>query len=876
MLCVISIAPKDEHELFALWEEAKAKSAHIELRLDRFQKIPWEALHLIKPSIITTGPLADADVEKAASLQPDYLDIASNKEHVLFSSVKKKYPDVKLIASYHNYEATDADLDAVYKRLRAFPCDAVKIVTQAHSSLDALRMLSLMQKEGKKFPLIGLCMGEDAAFSRVLAPRYHSPIIYSCLRDSVKTASGQIPYDSFVSTYNIFRVSPSTVPFALIGDPVTNSRSHITHNKIFAYFRLDCVYVKIRIEQDEFQEALHFMSQLGFLGVSVTTPLKYCFQEGIPINTIRLGPSWESCNTDGAAVSDALEHYGNLAQKQVAIIGAGPTAVSIADAAMKKGAQVTIFNRSHKKISYPLFSLDHLEKKLARFDICIQATSCGMNSDDVLPLEAAWFSKNVVALDVIGKEDTPFLQIVRLSGGKAISGVEMFERQAAKQFAFWLPILEEKRVLQAFQTQRVPPYVHMGRISLKGSILPPASKSHTMRSILYATFTHGTSHIINPLMSPDTEAMIAMCRQFGARITISTSSITVIGVGDKRKLAGHECDAANSGIVMRFGVAVSALFNERVHWTGDFSMQNQRPLQPLLNALHQLGVTVDCTNGYAPCSIQGPLIAKTCVVDGKDSQPVSALLSAAALTPGTTTIYVANAGEKPWIDLTLSWLKRLNVSVIRKEYASFEVTGRSSFEPFEYTVPVDWSSALYPIAIALMTDSDVWFHGLDFSDPQGDKKVLSILEDMGAKFEKDEEWKTLHVRGPQHLQNIDIDINDTIDAISLFAVIGTFARGTMRLYNGSNARQKECDRVKCSVEELQKLGAQIEEREDGLVVHTSTLKGAKVLCHEDHRMCLSLACAAAIADGITEIVDVSCIKKTYPGFFDMMQRLGRT
>jgi 3-phosphoshikimate 1-carboxyvinyltransferase len=145
---------------------------------------------------------------------------------------------------------------------------------------------------------------------------------------------------------------------------------------------------------------------------------------------------------------------------------------------------------------------------------------------------------------------------------------------------------------------------------------------------------------------------------------------------------------------------------------------------------------------------------------------------------------------------------------------------------------------------------------------------------MGAHFIIDKKNGTLTVKRSPPLQGMRIDINDFIDALPILAVVGCFAQGVTEIVNGAIARTKESDRIHSIAQELQKMGAQIEELPDGLRIHTSSLHGAEVRSYHDHRMALSLSIAALAAKGETTLLDVDCVKKTYPTFYQDFRNLG--
>ncbi len=411
------------------------------------------------------------------------------------------------------------------------------------------------------------------------------------------------------------------------------------------------------------------------------------------------------------------------------------------------------------------------------------------------------------------------------------------------------------------------------RSSLKGVHSIPPSKSQTMRALVFATLAQGTSVIRNYLHSPDTEAMIQACRLLGASIRQFPDTLEVEG---HLYPAEDIIDAGNSGIVLRFIGAMSALTSSYTVITGDDSIRHRRLVKPLLEGLTQLGAFAVSSRGddHAPIIIKGPLKGGTALIEGADSQPVSGLLIASAFAPSKTELYVTNPGEQPWVQLTLSWFDRLGISYENTDFEKYVLPGNSVIQGFDYDVPADWSSALYPIVGALITNSEITIEGVDFSDAQGDKGVVKLLQEMGANLDIDRENHRLTVLANSQLTGRIIDVGPFIDAITLLPVVGCFAKGKTELIGGSIARYKECDRIRAIVSELKKMGAKIEEREDGLVVESSSLQGALTESYADHRMAMSLAIAGLAAEGETVISGIEAVTKSFPGFFDVLRKLG--
>lgn len=392
-----------------------------------------------------------------------------------------------------------------------------------------------------------------------------------------------------------------------------------------------------------------------------------------------------------------------------------------------------------------------------------------------------------------------------------------------------------------------------------------------MRALLFAMLARGKSVLTNLLPSPD---MVRTCRLLGAQIEEHPDRLEISGLDGKLNGAEDVIDAGNSGLILRLVGAVAALSSKPIVLTGDDSIRTNRPVIPLLEGLNQLGATAFSLrgNGKAPILVKGPFKSNRAEIEGMDSQPVSGLLIASAFASAPIEIFVSNPGELPWVALTLDWLDRFEIAYESRNGNYYRLMGNASIEGFSYHVPGDFSSLAFPLAAAILTDSEVRFDNLDFQDPQGDKELILILRQMGARIETEE--RAVHVKKGSALQGIKIDVNSCIDALPILAVMGCFAEGETELVGGAIARSKECDRISAIASELKKMGAYIEEREDGLLIRRSFLKGSAVQSCRDHRIALALAVAALAARGETVIEDVACVSKTFPEFQQQMQALG--
>ena len=411
--------------------------------------------------------------------------------------------------------------------------------------------------------------------------------------------------------------------------------------------------------------------------------------------------------------------------------------------------------------------------------------------------------------------------------------------------------------------------------NLNGSVRIPPNKSHAFRALIMAGLADGVSRIIEPAVSNDWMRGIEALELLGAKVEPKARrSWEVVGTAGKLTTPDDVIDCGNSGIILRFFAALAACVEGYSVLNGDESLRHIRLCQPLIDALNQLGAWAVSTkgDGHAPIIVRGRLKGGRAEIDGLDSQPVSALLIASALSPAPTELTVHRPGEKPWVGVTLDWLSRCGVEYSNDNFSRYRVRGNSGWPGFEARIPLDWSAALYPIVAAVVTEeSEIRVPGMDFADSQGDKAVVDVLRDMGADITAEEE--TVIARSSR-LTGREIDCNDFIDQFMLLAVAGTRAEGETVLTNAEVARHKECDRIAEMAKALKAMGADVEERPDGLVIRRSRLRGASLDSRADHRMVMTLTVAGLLAEGQVKISDIECVKKTFPDFVAQMEGVG--
>ncbi len=410
---------------------------------------------------------------------------------------------------------------------------------------------------------------------------------------------------------------------------------------------------------------------------------------------------------------------------------------------------------------------------------------------------------------------------------------------------------------------------------LKGVVHCPPNKSHSFRALMLAGLAEGASTIHSPAVSNDWMRGTEALEMFGARVTPKADRAwEVVGAGGALRTPDDIVDCGNSGVVLRLFMGLAACCEGYTVLSGDNSLRHIRLCGPMIDALNSLGAWAVSTkgDGHAPIVVRGRLKGGRAEIDGLDSQPVSALLLACSLAEAPSEIVVRRPGEKPYVAMTMDWMKRCGIEFSSEGFERFRVRGRSRWKGFETTIPLDWSAALYPIVAAtLCPGSEVVLPGMDWRDSQGDKMVVHVLREMGASI--DVVPKGVVARSSRLTGRV-IDCNDFIDQFMLLAVVGACADGETTLTNAQSARHKECDRITEMARALKAMGAAVEEHPDGLTVRKSPLHGANLDSHDDHRMVMTLSVAAMAARGVSSISRCECVKKTFPDFAAQMRGIG--
>jgi 3-phosphoshikimate 1-carboxyvinyltransferase len=410
---------------------------------------------------------------------------------------------------------------------------------------------------------------------------------------------------------------------------------------------------------------------------------------------------------------------------------------------------------------------------------------------------------------------------------------------------------------------------------VRGAIRPPGSKSITNRALACAALAEGESTLTGALDSEDTQVMIAALRQLGIAIVadLPAAVLRVEGCGGRIPAAGGELYVANSGTTIRFLAALVALGRGEFRLDGTPRMR-ERPIGDLVEALRQLGADAESEgpNGCPPVVIRahglpgGPAKVRGDV----SSQFLSGLLMAAPYAERPVELSVAGTlVSRPYVRMTLAVMAAFGVDVTAGDLSRFQLPTGVKYRGRTYAIEPDASAASYFFAAAAITGGEVTVEGLSRQSLQGDVAFVEVLEQMGCQVTWGRDRITVS-GGP--LKGVDVDMNAISDTVQTLGAVALFAQGPTTVRGVGHIRHKETDRIGALATELRKLGATIEERSDGLKITPAALHGAAIDTYQDHRMAMSLALVGLRVGGVV-IRDPGCTAKTYPRFFEDLERL---
>jgi 3-phosphoshikimate 1-carboxyvinyltransferase len=416
-----------------------------------------------------------------------------------------------------------------------------------------------------------------------------------------------------------------------------------------------------------------------------------------------------------------------------------------------------------------------------------------------------------------------------------------------------------------------------------GAIAAPASKSVTNRLLLMAALADGTSVLRGPLVSDDAAAMRDVVQGLGAAVWEvgepgqPAHALRVAGTGGHISPSAGTLGCRLSGTTMRFGMAAAALADGRVTLSGEAPLR-RRPVGPLADALSALGADVQTEGGFPPVTVGGGLHGGEVLVDVTgSSQYASAVLMVAPYARADVDVVLAGAHAAAYVEMTVAAMDAWGADVRASGPATGPTTGWHVVAGTGYTgrdvaVEYDASAAAHLYALAAATGGFVTVANVG-ETIQPDAGIVDVLAAFGATVTA--EGSHVTVSGPDRLEPAGrLDLSRMPDQVTTVACLAALAAGETTITGVEVVRGHETDRLSALATELRKIGAEVEERHDGLVVDGSaSVGGAELDTYHDHRLAMSFAAIGTRLPGVV-IADPGCVAKTYPDFWKALVRLG--
>ena len=417
--------------------------------------------------------------------------------------------------------------------------------------------------------------------------------------------------------------------------------------------------------------------------------------------------------------------------------------------------------------------------------------------------------------------------------------------------------------------KRIDPIDH----PVNATVTLPGSKSYTNRALIIAAMAAGTSQLRQALFSDDTVYMAQALRELGIPVTAdeTTNTFTVEGQGGSIPASRADLFVGLSGTSSRFLTALAALGRGQFCIDGVARMR-ERPMQPLLASIRQLGGTVRSRhdNDCLPIEISGHgLHGGAAVMAGdQSSQYFSALLMVAPyMTQGLDLSVEGRLIHGQYITMTMKSMADFGVVATGEGDKRFRVAPGQRYQARTYDIEPDASAASYFFAAAALTGGTMRVENLGADSAQGDLDFVDVLSEMGCKIEKGADH--VRVTGPGKLRGVDVDMGSLSDTFMTLAALAPFADGPTVIRGIAHTRLQETDRVHATAQELQKIGIAVEEFEDGLHIKPGPMHEATIDPHDDHRIAMSFALVGLRQPGVV-ISNPACVAKTFPDFFDRL------
>ena len=414
---------------------------------------------------------------------------------------------------------------------------------------------------------------------------------------------------------------------------------------------------------------------------------------------------------------------------------------------------------------------------------------------------------------------------------------------------------------------------------LNGTIEIPPSKSYSHRAVIAAALAENgkKSKIDNLKFSVDITTTTDIMENWGAEIERFESALEIIGNGGKVAPRDKYVQCNESGSTIRFLIPVGITSENELIFDGKGKLVD-RPLDSYYRIFDKQGLKYETTGGKLPLTVNGKLKPGNYEIDGNiSSQFITGLLYALPLLEGDSKLIInKNLESKGYVDLTLEILKLAGIEIVNNDYKSFDIRGNQTYKPFDYTVEGDYSQVAFWIVAGIISanrDNEVKCLHVNKNSLQGDREIIEIVTRMGAKLEIFDDYVIVK---PSKTKGTVIDISQCPDIGPVLTVLAALSEGETRIINGKRLRIKESDRITSIKTELNKLGGNVSEEGDSLIIQgvEEFRGGVTVNAWNDHRIAMSLAVASTRCEEEIILEEAESVRKSYPHFWDDFVKMG--
>lgn len=408
--------------------------------------------------------------------------------------------------------------------------------------------------------------------------------------------------------------------------------------------------------------------------------------------------------------------------------------------------------------------------------------------------------------------------------------------------------------------------IHPGEV--RGTLTPPCSKSYAQRALAAALLAEGTSELHHIECCDDTRSALRCIETLGARVVASGDDVLAVTGGLAPR--GDVLRVGESGLASRLFTPIASLCGRPIRIEGEATLLH-RPMSMMIDPLRRLGVQVRDNAGYLPIEVCGPIAGGDTEVDGSvSSQFITGLLLALPLARQETTLRVSHPVSTPYLDMTVAAAERFGVEICHSGYQEFYIAGGQHYRPVRYEIEGDWSAAA-TLLVAGAIAGEVTVRNVSMLSKQADTAICTALVRAGAAV-VDEEYAITAAR--RELRAFEFDATQCPDLFPALAALAAAADGVSVITGTERLKHKESNRAETIRSEYAKLGIEVDlSVPNEMRIRGGRIRAARTESWGDHRIAMSLALSALRADGPVTIEGAACVAKSYPRFFDDLEKI---